>query len=159
MPTNRFYTFKSLSAVANNVFGISEQEVKQYALSLFENGFISYPMAYDDYAYTNDKNNLLVLLTDCKTQTEIEISTYSNEALKQFDLHSEALFIDDERSHLLGAVSAILPLKNPKRSTVTDIEYALYVLILTQTKCCFLDDSFTIDLKSLVLEYTARINP
>ena len=95
-PTQLF-NFDTLAESAISLFGVSKQDVKYSAVSLFEKGFISYPLTDQTKAFSSDKDTLHTILNQCCNADSIEFSEGNEKTLlqnstgKQFDLKQECL--------------------------------------------------------------------
>lgn len=148
----QLFNFDTLATSANNLFGVPKQEVKFSAVSLFEKGFISYPLTDETKAFSSDKDTLHTILSQCCNADSIEFSLYSKEALSIFEGAENTFLQDFDEAHLVGAISGIIVVNIASRAELNALEYALYILILSQMKCWLINDSKRIDLNQLISE-------
>lgn len=90
-PPNQLFNFDTLAESAISLFGVSKQDVKYSAVSLFEKGFISYPLTDQTKAFSSDKDTLHTILNQCCNADSIEFSLYSKEALSIFEGNEKTL--------------------------------------------------------------------
>ncbi|AMW80634.1 hypothetical protein AMD27_17095 (plasmid) [Acinetobacter sp. TGL-Y2] len=149
-PPTQLFNFDTLAESAISLFGVSKQDVKYSAVSLFEKGFISYPLTDQTKAFSSDKDTLHTILNQCCNADSIEFSLYSKEALSIFEGNEKTLLQNSDEAHLIGAVSGIIVVNIASRAELNSLEYALYILILSQMKCWLINDSKRIDLNQLI---------
>lgn len=130
----KLFTFDSLSKVACNRLKVHASEVKQAALSLYDMGLISYPLTSETCAYSYQKNSIHKLLLLCSISDVMPLNVASKEAVGKLEQNADTLFISDEQTEILGAVSGIVAIGLPHDITLSVLEYALYILVLTQVK-------------------------